>query len=103
MTHYQFLSEIYTVDFMFFAGCAEKIGITIDIESSTIQETISYNQDDIAIIIQNYWIKRREYDSQFSTTDLVMPEYVQDTITHSEQQINAINNELLPPEKRIYG
>ena len=103
MTQYQFLSNIYTADFMFFAGCAEKIGITIDIESSTIQENISYNQDDIVTIIQNYWINRKEYESQFSTTDLVMPEYVQDTITHSEQQINAINNDLLPIEKRIYG
>jgi len=103
MTQYEYLSEIYTAEFMFFAGCAEKIEITIDIESSTIQETISYNQDDVVAIIQNYWTKRREYESQFSTTDLVMPEYVQDTITHSEQKINAINNELLPPEKRIYG
>ena len=103
MTQYHCLSNIYKADFMFFAGCAEKIGITIDIESSTIQENISYNQDDIVTIIQNYWIKRREYESQFSTTDLVMPEYVQDTITHSEQQINAINNDFLPIEKRIYG
>ena len=103
MTQYQFLSDIYTADFMFFAGCAEKIGITIDIESSTIQENISYNQDDIVAIITNYWTKRREYESQFSTTDLVMPEYVQNTITHSEQQINAINNDFLSVEKRIYG
>ena len=103
MTQYQFLSEIYTPEFMFFAGCAEKIEIIIDIESSTIQENISYNQDDIVTIIETYWTKRKEYESQFGTTDLEMPEYIQNTITHSEQQINAINNDLLPPEKRIYG
>ncbi len=103
MTQYQFLSEIYTPEFMFFSGCAEKAEITIEIESSTIQTNISYNQDDIVTMIQNYWMKRKEYESQFSTTDLEMPEYVQDTITHSEQKINAINNELLPPEKIIYG
>ena len=47
MTQYQFLSEIYTPEFMFYSGCAEKAEIIIDIESSTIQENISYNQDDI--------------------------------------------------------
>ena len=103
MTHYQFLSEIYTAEFMFFSGCAEKAEITIDLESSTIMQNISYNQDDVVAIIENYWTKRREYDSQFSTSDLEMPDYIQDTITHSEQRINAINNELLLPEKRIYG
>ena len=103
MTQYQFLSEIYTPEFMFYSGCAEKAEIIIDIESSTIQENISYNQDDIVVIVETYWTKRREYESQFSTTNLEMPDYVQDTITHSEQKINAINNELLSPEKRIYG
>ena len=103
MTQYQFLSEIYTPEFMFYSGCAEKIEITIDIESSTIQENISYNQDDIVAIIETYWTKRKEYESQFSTTGTEMPEYIQDTITHSEQKINALNNELLSPEKRIYG
>jgi hypothetical protein len=103
MTQYEYLSEIYTANFMFYAGCAQYPGVVIDLESSTIMGSLTYDQQDVITIIENYWDKRKIYESQFSTTDFVMPDYVQDTITHSEKQVNAINNELLPPEKRIYG
>ena len=103
MTHYQYLSTIYTPDFLFYAGCAQQPNILIDLESSTIMESFSYDQNDVVSIIQNYWSTRTTYESQFGTTDLVMPDYIQDTISHSEKQINAINNELLSPENRVYG
>ena len=54
-------------------------------------------------MIINYWNVRRDYESQFSTTDLIMPDYIQDTILHSERQINLINDFLLAPENQIYG
>ena len=104
MTHYEFLSTIYTPDFMFFAGIANRSEETqIDFEASTIMGLISYDQADLQTMITNYWNVRRDYESQFSTTDLLMPDYIQDTISHSERQINLINNFLLAPENQIYG
>ena len=104
MTHYEFLSNIYTPDFMFFAGIANKSEETqIDLEASTIMSSISYEQAELQTMITNYWNVRRDYESQFSTTDVLMPDYIQDTISHSERQINLINNSLLLPENQIYG
>lgn len=103
MTHYQFLSEIYTLDFLFYTGCAGRDDVETDFVECTIMGTISYTHDEIIDIITNYWTVRRNYELQFSSTDLVMPDYIQDTLTHSQQQINYLNNFLLPPEKRIDG
>ena len=104
MTHYEFLSNIYTPDFMFFAGIANRSEETqIDLEASTIMSSISYEQAELQTMITNYWNVRRDYESQFSTTDILMPDYIQDTILHSERQINLINNSLLLPENQIYG
>jgi len=104
MTHYEFLSNIYTPDFMFFAGIANRSEETqIDLEASTIMSSISYEQAELQTMITNYWNVRRDYESQFSTTDVLMPDYIQDTILHSERQINLINNSLLLPENQIYG
>ena len=77
---------------MFFAGIANKSEETqIDLEASTIMGSISYVQAELQTMITNYWNVRRDYESQFSTTDVLMPDYIQDTILHSERQINLIN------------
>ena len=104
MTQYEFLSNIYTPDFMFYAGIGAKSDeVEIDFETSTIMGSFSYDQNEIQTMLHNYWTTRRNYESQFSTTDLVMPDYIQDTITHSEQQVNLINNFLLAPGNQVYG
>ena len=104
MTQYEFLSNIYTSDFIFYAGIASKSDETqIDLDNNTIMGSISYTESDIQTILTNYWTVRREYESQFATTDLVMPDYIQDTISHTEQLVNLINNFLLTPGHQIYG
>jgi hypothetical protein len=104
MTQYEFLSNIYTSDFIFYAGIASKSDETqIDLDNNTIMGSISYTESDIQAILTNYWTARREYESQFATTDLAMPDYIQDTISHTEQLVNLINNFLLTPGHQIYG
>ena len=104
MTQYEFLSNIYTPDFIFYAGIASKSEeIQINLDDNIIMDSISYNESDIQSMLSSYWTIRRDYELQFATTDLAMPDYIQDTISHSEQLVNLINNFLLTPGHQIHG